>query len=743
MNDRWSSNSQSAIRLLYFFLASISTISTSNATTKTINVPSSEVGGLQRAFDDILTLPGEYQNIRIFLENGTHRIANTIVVNSTHTANVDHIFVEAENATLSGGVVVSSKWEKVKVINKAVVWKANLPQSADLSISSRLQAWRGKKRLQVARSPLYLYTNVSTTSLYYAPGQVLEKYYDQENVLVLLYESWTASLHRIASINASTNTLTFQTSFNAQWANQASGRRYYIMNAKELLDTVDEFYIDVSERAIYIVTDASDDPNLDDKDPVTVAQHLEIVNVQGEGINSLTKNIRFEGVAFAHTAVETDNCLSTSCDGQSASFLTTAMFRTRFVSNVSLHNCHFMHTGGYAVWFDRGSVGSTLSNSVLMDLGSGSARIGEAVQNKYIATGNVVMNNVMRDGGNIYQMGCGVLCQNSKDTLITHNEISYFKYTGISTGWTWGFGTTPVSNITTSFNHIHHIGLGYLSDMGCVYTLGHQPMSSITNNLCHDVQSYNYGGWGYYTDEGSRDETFSNNIALRTKCAGHHQHYGTDNILENNIYFDVNIGDVPTPGREKVLMENCDTSIRSSQHNRNVNTCHPNISPTTGCCCHPGCRDQGKCSSFIFRKNIVYQPSKYNSSFVGATVPFGLDNFTFENNLYWIAGDEATSLGLLWNTTASHHWVQGSDFSTWSSGTSRKDRGSIVADPQLNTSNFRFAKTSPALTKIGFEPINISKIGPMPNSLYMQELVGKDVLELLARHGAIAQSEMT
>ena len=86
-----------------------------------------------------------------------------------------------------------------------------------------------------------------------------------------------------------------------------------------------------------------------------------------------------------------------------------------------------------------------------------------------------------------------------------------------------------------------------------------------------------------------------------------------------------------------------------------------------------------KCSSFIFRRNIVYQPGKYNSSFVGATVSFGLDNFTFDNNLYWIDGDEATALGLLWNTTASHQWVQGSDFSTWSSGTSRKDCGSIVA----------------------------------------------------------------
>ena len=139
----------------------------------------------------------------------------------------------------------------------------------------------------------------------------------------------------------------------------------------------------------------------------------------------------------------------------------------------------------------------------------------------------------------------------------------------------------------------------------------------------------------------------------------------------------------------------------------------------------------------------MYQPGKYNSSFVGATVSFGLDNFTFDNNLYWIDGDEATALGLLWNTTASHQWVQGSDFSTWSSGTSRKGCGSIVADPQLNTSNFRFAKTSPALTKIGFEPIDISKIGPVTNVLYMQEMVGKDVLEMLARHGAIAQPEMT
>ena len=72
--------------------------------------------------------------------------------------------------------------------------------------------------------------------------------------------------------------------------------------------------------------------------------------------------------------------------------------------------------------------------------------------------------------------------------------------------------------------------------MGCVYTLGHQPGSKILNNYCSDVQSYNYGGWAFYTDEGSRDELFESNVATRTKCAGHHQHYGTDNVLRNKIH---------------------------------------------------------------------------------------------------------------------------------------------------------------------------------------------------------------
>ncbi len=41
-----------------------------------------------------------------------------------------------------------------------------------------------------------------------------------------------------------------------------------------------------------------------------------------------------------------------------------------------------------------------------------------------------------------------------------------------------------------SFNDISFIGLGLLSDMACVYTLGHQPDSVVNNNICHDVESF-------------------------------------------------------------------------------------------------------------------------------------------------------------------------------------------------------------------------------------------------------------
>ena len=146
----------------------------------------------------------------------------------------------------------------------------------------------------------------------------------------------------------------------------------------------------------------------------------------------------------------------------------------RFARHVQLTNCTLRATGGYAFWAEQGTYDSVLTGSLVTDVGAGGVRLGRG----HVVDGlpaecerHTVSNNIISDGGFIWQEGCGVLAQNIGDTNITHNEIARFRYTGVSTGWTWGYGPTVVHDIVTSYNHIHSIGMGYLSDMGCVYTL--------------------------------------------------------------------------------------------------------------------------------------------------------------------------------------------------------------------------------------------------------------------------------
>ena len=92
----------------------------------------------------------------------------------------------------------------------------------------------------------------------------------------------------------------------------------------------------------------------------------------------------------------------------------------------------------------RASLGvSTMQEDKLSGLGCKTGSEADCI------TGNSVIDNVLTDGGHFYQEGCGVLAQDASDSIISHNEISNFRYSGISTGWTWGYAETVVSNIST------------------------------------------------------------------------------------------------------------------------------------------------------------------------------------------------------------------------------------------------------------------------------------------------------
>jgi parallel beta-helix repeat protein len=72
--------------------------------------------------------------------------------------------------------------------------------------------------------------------------------------------------------------------------------------------------------------------------------------------------------------------------------------------------------------------------------------------------------------------------------------------------------------------------------MGGIYLLGKQPGTVISQNRIHDVICQNYGGWGIYLDEGSSYVTVEKNLVYRTGEECFDLHYGSHNVVRNNIF---------------------------------------------------------------------------------------------------------------------------------------------------------------------------------------------------------------
>jgi hypothetical protein len=200
------------------------------------------------------------------------------------------------------------------------------------------------------------------------------------------------------------------------------------------------------------------------------------------------------------------------------------------------------------------------------------------------------------------------------------------------------------------FNHIHHLGWGELCDMGGVYTLGASEGTTVSNNVVHHVYSYDYGGWGLYTDEGSFGIVEENNLVYMCKNSGFHQHYGKENTIRNNIFA---------------------FNIRSQLQATRVEE-HKSIN---------------------FTNNIIYFDK-------GTLLSSNWHKFNLnaEKNCYF-------------DTRTADVKFADQSFSDWKKA--GKDAGSIIADPLfMDPGNFDFRlKKQTVAKKIGFKPFDYSKAG--------------------------------
>ena len=211
----------------------------------------------------------------------------------------------------------------------------------------------------------------------------------------------------------------------------------------------------------------------------------------------------------------------------------------RAARNCAVRDCTVEHVGLYGIEFDEGCRACAAVGNHLHDLGAGGIRGGGTDLDGHLdgRTGHLtITDNSIHDIGRIFHQGVGVFLGHAFDCVVAHNHIHHSCYTGISTGWTWGFRETPSRNNRIEHNLIHDIGAGILSDMGGIYTLGVQPGSVVRGNHLHHVSAQDYGGWGIYLDEGSAHFLVEHNLVHDTKHAPFNIHFAREIVVRQNIF---------------------------------------------------------------------------------------------------------------------------------------------------------------------------------------------------------------
>jgi hypothetical protein len=476
-------------------------------------------------------------DVTVHLASGTYYLPRTLSLpalsggDGAHTVTFSGPADGGPPAVLSGGALVPA-WAAVP--GAPGVYSAPLPPAAS-GLATARQLWDAATgaRITLARTPIALALRASQWGVEYDNATFPLTPSDLPSLAeaeLVIWHNWVTSQNKVRAVDLARGNITVQGLAGDPFFGAGGNIRFALQNlASPGRLAPGSFY--VAQRTLYLrPLDGSAPPG-----PAIVEAIPEVVALAGAP-SAPVRGVILANLTIAHAAADLEHsCMSAGCGGQSCSESTTAAFHARSAQGCSLSGVEVVGSGAYAVWWDQGSEACDVTGAWLHDLGMGGVRVGNTENTGDPATApakNVsVADCTIEHGGLVVPAGTGVLAQESYGTTITHNHIHHLFYTGVSTGWTWGYAADSDAGHTVGFNHIHDIFQGELSDGGCIYNLGRSPGTRIINNLCHDVQSYGYGGWGLYTDEGSSNVTLRDNIVYRTKDAGFHQHYGTVSLL--------------------------------------------------------------------------------------------------------------------------------------------------------------------------------------------------------------------
>lgn len=307
---------------------------------------------------------------------------------------------------------------------------------------------------------------------------------------------WNGARMRIREIDAKSHEIVLSASHpSVQPQHSPRGARFAVENVKEAFGRPGIWYLDRPTGVLSYMPQPGETP---ENCIVEAPDETGLLTLDG------VRNVTFRDVVFRldnrNTPTERSEFTPQGEIG------TGAAIDVRNSSGVAFEGCVFVNLGAWALSFDDRTTDCRVSSCVIADAGSGGIRIGSQEQ----ASDRIVVEDTeIRDLGRRDPGGPGIMAIKATNCRFTRNHIHHFYYTGISVGWGWRVEEVPSSHHNEiSYNHIHDLGLGQLSDMGLVYLLCRQPGTRVHHNHLHDI-TFIDGSlflWDFSSNIGDKDD---------------------------------------------------------------------------------------------------------------------------------------------------------------------------------------------------------------------------------------------
>lgn len=506
------------------------------------------VATIQRASELAKQKNGE---VRIWIGGGRYRFTEAMEINAENTKSISFIAKPNEEVFFDGSMKISG-WQDDEA-NGIACFSASIPNGLHFNA-----VFQGKDVLPQTRYPEtgYFYIeeenhenskfteettpwNLTFGDMELTPSaaQEIKAFKNIEDVTVRVLHLWIDDFSKLSGYDGSRNRIMLESPMSGSIA---AGNKYFFENVYEAFDKAGEWYYDRSEGKIYYIpTPGQTKESLD----ISIALTDKLAVISG------CDGISFEGITFCNTDSTYPEIVPGShwvADGglrhPQAEFDTGAAIEISDSTNINFRFCNFDNIGLSAIKYISRVKNSEIRGCNFTDIGA-SAIFVHGINSEIDSelTENIsLVDNYINGYGRYFYSAIGAFITNARSCSISNNEICNGYYTAISIGWIWGYHYSVTNHIAIKNNLIHDIGQGWLSDMGGIYCLGEQKGTIISGNVIYnvaaDIKEGGYGGWGIYLDEGSQFILVEKNLVYDCGSQGFHQHYGENNIIQNNIF---------------------------------------------------------------------------------------------------------------------------------------------------------------------------------------------------------------